>query len=136
MNARTRAMNHTQKPGRPWWLAFVLLCVLGAQTLGVVHSFAHANTQPAHADAGARAHATAQGLGHTQNVLEPLFDSHEDAGDCRLFDALGQQPGTVVAGPAYPPVLPPSMPRLRRLEGACVARWATLFDARGPPLSH
>jgi len=129
-------MTRTQKPGAPWWLALVLLCVLGAQTLGVVHGFAHANAHPAHADPGVRAHATAHGLAHTQDALEHLFARHEDAGECRLFDALGQQPGTVVAGPAYPPVLPPSMPRLRRLEGACVARWATLFDARGPPLSR
>lgn len=137
MNATTtHAMTHTQKPRCPWWLAFVLLCVLGAQTLGVMHSFAHANARPMHANPGAAGHAMVPELVHAQDALEPWFADHEDAGDCRLFDALGQQPGTVAAGPAYPPVLPPFMPRLRRLEGACVARWATLFDARGPPLSH
>ena len=121
---------------RPWWLAFVLLCVWGAQTLGVVHGFAHAGAHPAPAEARAQAHATARGLAHTAGKLEPLFAQHEDTEDCRLFDALGQQPGAAMAGPVHPAAVPPCMQRLRRLEGAVVARWATLFDARGPPLSH
>ena len=122
---------------RPWWLAFVLLCVWGAQTLGVVHGFAHAVAHhPAHADKGAQAHAVEQGLEQKSGTLAPLFVQHDDAGDCRLFDALGHQPGAAMAGPVHPAAVPPCMERLRRLEGAFVARWATLFDARGPPLSH
>jgi hypothetical protein len=157
-------MRPVPQRGRTWWLAFMLLCVLATQTLGVLHGFAHANTHrgnspqgtaaavtaapdlhhphPVRAGANADAHAdsdareTARGMPHARSALDHLFAPHEDAGDCRLFDALGQQPGGVMAGPTYPPVKPPNMHRLRRLEGAFVARWATLFDARGPPLSH
>jgi hypothetical protein len=42
----------------------------------------------------------------------------------------------VMAGTVHPPAAPPCTQQLRRMEGAFVARWATLFDARAPPVSH
>lgn len=146
MSARAVALPRPQA-GLPQWLATALLCVwcalciLFAQTLGLVHGIAHG---PIHGDVGAQAtQAVGAHPGHAAgnaqvalDVLETLFTQHEDAEDCRLFDALGQQPGAAMAGPAPPTAMPPCMQRLRRLEGAFVARWATLFDARGPPLSH
>ena len=138
---------HRPRAEPPRWRATALLCtwcalcILFAQTLGLVHGIAHG---PIHGDAGTQAApAVAAHPGHAHgnaqvapDVLETLFAQHEDAEDCRLFDALGQQPGAAMAGPVHPPAVPPCMQRLRRLEGAFVARWATLFDARGPPLSH
>lgn len=154
MSARAVALLRP-RAGLPQWRATALvcawcaLCILFAQALGLVHGIAHG---PIHANVGAQA---AQAVGaHTEvphhahpghapgnaqvapGTLETLFPQHEDAEDCRLFDALGQQPGAAMAGPVPPPAVPPCMQRLRRLEGAFVARWATLFDARGPPLSH
>ena len=154
MSARAFALLRP-RAGLPQWRATALvcawcaLCILFAQTLGLVHGIAHG---PIHANVGAQA---AQAVGaHTEvphhahpghapgnaqvapGTLETLFPQHEDAEDCRLFDALGQQPGAAIAVPVPPPAVPPCMQRLRRLEGAFVARWATLFDARGPPLSH
>lgn len=154
MSARAVALLRP-RAGLPQWRATALvcawcaLCILFAQTLGLVHGIAHG---PIHANVGAQA---AQAVGpHTEvphhahpghapgnaqvapGTLETLFPQHEDAEDCRLFDALGQQPGAAMAGPVPPPAVPPCMQRLRHLEGAFVARWATLFDARGPPLSH
>ena len=154
MSARAVALLRP-RAGLPQWRAPALvcawcaLCILFAQTLGLVHGIAHG---PVHANVGAQA---AQAVGaHTEaphhahpghaagnaqvapGALETLFPQHEDAEDCRLFHALGQQPGAAIAVPVPPPAVPPCMQRLRRLEGAFVARWATLFDARGPPLSH
>lgn len=151
MSARAVALLRP-RAGLPQWRATALvcawcaLCILFAQTLGLVHGIAHG---PIHANVGAQAvgpHAEAPHHAHpghapgnaqvAPGALETLFPQHEDAEDCRLFDALGQQPGAAMAGPVPPPAVPPCMQRLRRLEGAFVARWATLFDARGPPLSH
>lgn len=149
MSARAVALPRPQA-GLPQWLATALLCawcalcILFAQTLGLVHGIAHG---PIHGDVGtqitqavaAHAEQSHHAPGNAQvapGALETLFPQHEDAEDCRLFDALGQQPGATLAGPVHPPAVPPCMQRLRRLEGAFVARWATLFDARGPPLSH
>ena len=146
MSARAVAL-HRPRAEPPRWRATALLCawcalcILFAQTLGLAHGIAHG---PVHGDVGTQAaQAVAAHPGHAHgnaqvapDVLETLFAQHEDAEDCRLFDALGQQPGAAMAGPVHPPAVPPCMQRLRRLEGAFVARWATLFDARGPPLSH
>lgn len=149
MSARAVAL-HRPRAEPPRWRAAALLCawcalcILFAQTLGLAHGIAHG---PVHGDVGTQAAQTVaaqaeqshHALGNAQgapDALETLFAQHEDAEDCRLFDALGQQPGAAMAGPVHPPTAPPCMQRLRRLEGAFVARWATLFDARGPPLSH
>lgn len=149
MSARAVALPRPQA-GLPQWLATALLCawcalcILFAQTLGLAHGIAHG---PVHGDAGtqaaqavaAQAEQSHHAHGNAQvapGALETLFAQHEDAEDCRLFDALGQQPGAASTGPVHSPAVPPCMQRLRRLEGAFVARWATLFDARGPPLSH
>ena len=153
MSARAVALLRP-RAGLPQWRATALvcawcaLCILFAQTLGLVHGIAHG---PIHANVGTQTqavgpHAEAPHHAHpghapgnaqvAPGTLETLFPQHEDAEDCRLFDALGQQPGVAIAVPVPPPAVPPCMQRLRRLEGAFVARWATLFDARGPPLSH
>ena len=108
MSARAVAL-HRPRAEPPRWRATALLCtwcalcILFAQTLGLVHGIAHG---PIHGDAGTQAApAVAAHPGHAQgnaqvapDVLETLFAQHEDAEDCRLFDALGQQPGAAVQG--------------------------------------
>ena len=108
-------------------LAFVVFCFVCAQALGFMHGIVHG----VHAGDPA-AHSAAQAA---EGGVPSLFASHADAEDCRLFDALGQQLHT-------PPLLDlalghlPSLSFERLLEGAFIARWAALFDARGPPLSR
>jgi len=110
---------------RHWIAAWVLPCVLlCAQALGLVHGIVHAELQ--------------HGLVHETHAtgtpgLQALFDSHGDADDCRLFDALGQQPGAAPCPAPMPPTLAPCTSLQRQLTSACAAREAALFDARGPP---
>lgn len=139
MNALS-VLRRTDRSARQWLVAALLLCVLCAHALGFMHGIAHAfhadvtaqsaPANPAPMDAHGADAASESGW------LEALFASHDDAGDCRLFDALGQQHGPVLCMPALSHAPVPSTHFERRLAGACVARWATLFDARAPPAFH
>jgi hypothetical protein len=106
----------------PWLLAFVLVA---AQALAFMHRIAHVP----HADEAAVAQGDAHG--HESGWLAQLFAGH-DADSCRLIDSLGQ--GGLAA--ATPPcaALVPALYRLPLWAGEALARWAALFDARGPPL--
>jgi len=109
---------------RRWIAAWALPCVLlcaQALGLGLVHGIVHAGLP----------HGTVHEV-HAHG-LHALFDSHGDADDCRLFDALGQQPGAAPCPAAVPPTLAPCTSLQRQLTSACAAREAALFDARGPP---
>lgn len=113
-------------------VALLVVLVL-AQTLGWMHRALHgdAGAGSRHglvaAAAEAATHAdTAHGAG-----LHDLFGSHAEPNDCRLFDALGQ-PGCMPAPLVVLPVLLPAA-SLALTHADFVARWAALFDARGPP---
>ena len=67
-------------------------------------------------------------------ALQDLFSSHADTSDCRLFDVLGQ-PGCAPAPLIALPVLVPTG-SIAVTHADFVARWAALFDARGPPPSR
>jgi hypothetical protein len=100
------------------WL--VLLALLAAQTLGVMHRVVH----PAPA-----VHALAAKSG--SGVLVDLFAAHDGAA-CQLFDQIcqgGAAPQFAQLPPAL--VLPPLL--VCWFQDAILARWAALFDARGPP---
>lgn len=129
----------SEPSARQWLAAIVLLSVLCAHALGFMHGIAHAF----HADTAQSAPARLAPEGtHGANAvpdsgwLQALFASHEDTGDCRLFDALGQQHGPALCTPALSHAQAPCTNLQRRLAGACVARWAALFEARGPPVFH
>lgn len=112
-------------------LVLLLACVVCAQALVFMHNVLHG--QPVTAPPGIGAHHLSED--HADTGLAALFATHEEADDCRLLDALGQ------FGPVLRPLLllPPVAPDVRqeRLRaGACLARWAALFDARGPPPSR
>lgn len=97
----------------PWLLAFTLVA---AQALGLMHRVVHGQHDHEHGHGG----------------IAALFDSHdeEDAG-CRLFDPLNHE-GAATVSPLVLPVVLSSF-FLNFSQGECLARWATLFDARGPP---
>ena len=72
--------------------------------------------------------------GHeNESFSDLLFSSHSTTSDCRLYDHLndGQGMPLIVAVPT--PIVLPSL-LVAIFAGDALARWAALFDARGPPL--
>jgi len=111
-----------------WLLAFAILT---AQALGFMHGVAH--SPASHAGAVIRPAAAGQPVGSAvKGKLELLFSSHASDADCRLYDhaALGGAALQVVPL-ALPVLLPPFAVAI--FLGEALARWAALFDARGPP---
>ena len=112
------------------WLWLVLSALLAAQTLGLMHRVFHPDGGRAPASLSVQLQqdrAPAPG----GNWIAGLFSSHDDPA-CRLFDQLGQG-GMIPELPAmHLPVLAPAFVLLW-FQGEYLARWAALFDARGPP---
>ena len=106
-----------------------------ASTLGLMHRVLHPGAGNAPASAAV---AQAHGVGHVHKVgqggLLALFGDHVDA-DCRLYDQLA---GGAAALSVPLVVLPIALPmaRFHYFLGEALARWVTLFDARGPPLTR
>lgn len=116
-----------------WLLTGVLLL---AQMLGLLHGVehgpqAHSRLQyqaAPRAQPGAGAHTT----GQEKTWLAALFRLHQADTDCRLFDQASH-------GSAAPGIASLSMPMaltaavLGLSLGLVLARWAALYEARGPP---
>lgn len=109
-----------------------------ASTLGLMHGVLHIHVPGAPVSALAQAQpvaldaSTAQA--HARHGLLALFGVHADA-DCRLYDQLAGG----AAAPSVPlVVLPIALPmaRFHYFLGEALARWVSLFDARGPPLTR
>ena len=118
-------------------LGLLLAAVLVmTQTLGLVHAITHGSSGsslyfedefPDHDHDVAKA----PGVNH---FFVSLFSLHHDVSDCRLFDQASHDGGLAVAvKSALPVVLPPLTVAI--FQGEALARWAALFDARGPPLT-
>lgn len=118
-------------------LAVLLAAVLVmTQTLGVIHGITHGAS-------GSSLHAHDQGHDHDHDgvdasapgdFLTALFSSHQEASDCRLFDQVSHDGALITATPFALPVVPPPL-TVAIFQGEALARWAALFDARGPPLT-
>ena len=139
LKLRNNGRHGARSAARRWWLAVALMCAFCGQTLGFMHGVVHAF----HADEQQIQEVGGQALlahgsdasQHLEHPLEALFAHDTGALECLAFDALGQQ------GPAFtsPDFAPPRLPETglqRLLTGACIARWAAFFEARGPPSSH
>ncbi len=127
------------------WLVVLLAAVLVmTQTLGVVHGVSHGaagsllhahdhdHAQDHAADIGhAHAEPSAQERGH---FLEAFFSSHKQASDCRLYDQASHDVPLIEVAQSSLPVAPPPF-AVAIFAGKALARWAALFDARGPPLT-
>lgn len=128
-----------------WVLVFALLL---AQMLGLMHGVVHGSQMQALGSVGSGSgqghhdvhdhdhdHDHGSYAGHGNGWLESLFSSHDANSDCRLFD----QASHGNAAPALPAL---SLPILLSSfvvdipQGEALARWAALFDARGPPLTR
>ena len=124
-----------------WLLVAALLL---AQVLGLMHGVvrgpqAHLNLHVHHELASAHAlhdhdHSAIAQEEHG-GWLASLFSSHGDDSDCRLFDQASQGH----AAPVLPMLSLPLVLCTMAFDisrGEALARWAALFDARGPPLTR
>ncbi|NPC57255.1 hypothetical protein [Caenimonas soli] len=110
------------------WL--MLFALVAAQTLGLVHRVVHLSQFEGKAEV-VSVHAQDEGH-HSHAWTETLFGGHGGESECRLFDQLshgGCLPSVAVV------LLPVTAPLffLQWFQGEALARWAALFDARGPP---
>lgn len=122
-------------------VAFTLLfAVWLASTLGLVHATLHVPGDPARAFAEARAPLAVAAVSQAQprdsapprhGWIHALFGDRTDA-QCRLYDQLAHG----ASAPGVPLVVLPVLlaaATFAFLEGEAVARWVSLFEARGPP---
>ena len=117
-------------------LWFVLFALLMAQTLGLVHRMTHGTPLAmSAANAGYAAALDNVGPGDDENNrwATALAHGHSDDPTCLVFDQVSQG-GAMFALPAL--LLPAAAPLLflRWFQGEALARWAALFEARGPPV--
>jgi hypothetical protein len=117
------------RPSRLIALALVCMLLL-AQALGLMHGVAHGHS---------RGHSLAQvfdpAAGNGAPWLAPLFSSHDGDPDCRLFDQASHgSAAPAIVSLRLSVVLPSLVFDISRCEA--LARWAALFDARGPPLTR
>lgn len=112
---------------RAWLVGVLLAALVLAQALGFVHRIVHG--------AGV---ATVQSAGSTDGHVgaglwgDAFFAGHGGDNDCRLFDAVNVAGPASTQAQALPLVLASFF--LASFQGDFVARWAALFDARGPPV--
>ncbi len=130
------------------WVWLLAAAMLLAQLLGLMHGVVHGPQAHLHAhvhselgsahashDHDDHDHSAITQDEHGSNWLESLFSSHGDDSDCRLFD----QASHGQAAPTFPLLSLPlalSSVAFDISRGEALARWAALFDARGPPSSR
>jgi hypothetical protein len=117
-------------PVRRALLWFLLVALVSVQALGLVHRIAHGDhAAPA---TGFSARDGAPAGQSTAGWESGLFGAHDDDGGCLLYDQLSHGGFLPVAAPASLPAIAPAF-LLQWFQGEFLARWAALFDARGPP---
>ena len=109
-------------------IVLLLPALLLAQQLGLLHGIAHGL---AHASQQALSHSSTAAVVQDKSPLAGLFQGHDD-GTCRLYDQLSHGDAAACVPTVLPALLPPAL-LVRQLHGLALARWAALFDARGPP---
>ena len=126
------------------WLLMGYLAgaLLLAQTLGLMHGVVHSgehragNQHHVQLPDAEPSHAHGDDALHFGGWLASLFSSHDDGdADCRLFDQASHGSAAPAFVQSSLPTLPPSV-AVAIFQGEALARWAALFDARGPPLTH
>ena len=110
------------------WL--VLLALVSMQALGLMHGIAHGDRGASVPSIAVRQAAADDARG--QHWEAGLFSGHDDDAGCLLYDQLSHGGCAPVPVPAALPVIPPAF-FLQWFQGEFLARWAALFDARGPP---
>ena len=117
-----------------WLLAWLVAALMAASWLGGVHGTLHppGGTTGAATVAGMSKDAGSLAAIQPGQALHRLFGEHGHSGDCRLYDQLSHADG-LYSTVALPVVALPPVAVLAWHAGECLRRWATLFDARGPP---
>jgi hypothetical protein len=124
-------LRHTIRQAMGYCLALALLMVpLMGLMHGIVHDVSH-GLPTAVVKASAQHHA--HGHPDERKVWsDVLFASHQTAADCLVYDQLCH-----ADAPHFLPLqaLPTTLPSLVlvTLAGEVIARWAALYQARGPP---
>ena len=109
----------------------LVIALLLSQSLGQLHAIKHGGlAHTPHATATHIAHEAQHDVG----FLERLFSSHSSSTDCRLYDQLSDSHAIPAVALMVLPVVLPSL-LVAIFQGEALARWAALFDARGPPLT-
>ena len=122
------------------WAFWLVLSLLLSQSLGQLHAVKHggpaaaAHTLSEHQAQDAHQDRHDQHDHHDVGVLDLLFSSHSSASDCRLYDQLSDGQAMPLPAAALLPTFLPSL-LVAIFAGDALARWAALFDARGPPLT-
>jgi hypothetical protein len=106
---------------------FLLSALVLAQALGLMHRAVHLP----HGQAHAQEHTLHEHTPHEHGWVAELFAGHDDDSTCRLFDPLNLEGAACVPAVVLPALA--ALFFLETLQGDFVARWAALFDARGPP---
>jgi hypothetical protein len=129
------------------WLALI---IAAGALLGMLHAIAHPPEAPLEqitpissgigVGAGLAPPAWASGVpagtadpALARSWLERLFDHKAGDRDCRIFDKLCHGPAAPAAAMLSLSFAAPVAALLLAQQGDFVARWTTLFDARGPP---
>lgn len=141
LRSPTSTAAHRTGPPRAavlWLVAVVLLAQLLWQTLGHMHGLVHFPAVHGHAHAhGGHSHADVDDAHHPAATgwVSALVGHAGDESTCRLLDQLGH--GDTLAGMAsiWLP-LQPAAALLLTADCEARARWAALFDARGPPAAR
>ena len=140
------ASSERQGLGRAGLVWLLVTALLLAQLLGLMHGVVHGPQAHIHSHSHSHAHHDGyqhrhqqehSALAHAEEEeeggwLASLFSSHDGDSDCRLFD----QASHGQAAPAFPLLSLPlvlSSVAFDISRGEALARWAALFDARGPP---
>ncbi len=105
----------------------MLLALVAAQTLGLVHRISHAQS-----GAGTGAGMVDHVSGTAASWVAALEDGHADDPSCQVFDQASQALLSFDA-PACALALFARNHFIQWSLGEAVARWAALFEARGPP---
>jgi hypothetical protein len=112
-----------------------MAALLFAQSLGLMHRQVHGHGLPVLAATAGSVQVAVGGPGSGAPVnswLANLFPAHGDPGSCGLFDQLTH--GDAVAGVVLQPLpVVALLGLIHFFQGQALARWAALFDARGPP---
>ena len=120
-------------------LVLLMAALLLVQALGQIHAVRHglaadvthgAGTAEGSAPHAAHADHAHEGAG----FLNQLFSAHASDADCRLYDQLAGGHAVPSALAVTVPVVAPPF-AVASFAGDALARWAALFNARGPPLT-
>lgn len=129
---------HVRSSGRPagWLLPVLLVCaLLLAQTLGFMHGVVHGPQVVAARNASLQMQSETLVSKPAHDWVAALFYSHQGDNDCRLYDQASHGSAALNVAAAAPPMLMPSL-TVAFFNSRALARWAALFDARGPPLTR